>query len=177
MSAILVSASQAAHTAAAALLSKAQIKPGETIPTGVKVKEDSVETPFELVLTGKNLVLGVPAAFSGPCSNQVPGYVDKLTQFREKGIKDIYVVAVNDAFVTKAWKEKLGARDLHFIADDSGSLTSQLGLMFDATPLLGAPRSKRYAIITNGMTTEHVIVEEDSTKSTVTKAENVLAVI
>ena len=27
----------------------------------------------------------------------------------QKGIKGIYVVAVNDAFVTQAWKEKLGA--------------------------------------------------------------------
>lgn len=177
MTSVLASATHTAHAAAAALLAKAQIKPGEAIPSGVKVKEDSVEIPFEFNLTGRNLILGVPAAFSGTCSNQVPGYVGKLSQFHEKGIKDIYVVSVNDGFVTKAWKEKLGADDLHFIADDSGSLTTQLGLMFDATPLLGAPRSKRYAIVTNGMTAEHVIVEDDSTKSTVTSVDRVLAIL
>jgi peroxiredoxin len=32
--------------------------------------------------------------------------------------------------------------DLRFIADDTGALTTQLGLLFDATALLGAPRSK-----------------------------------
>jgi hypothetical protein len=43
----------------------------------------------------------VPAAFSGTCSNQAPQYVEKLSQFKAKGVKEIYVVAVNDAFVTK----------------------------------------------------------------------------
>jgi hypothetical protein len=53
MTSILVSATQAAHSAAASLLSKAQIAPGVVISTGLKVKENEVETPFELVLTGK----------------------------------------------------------------------------------------------------------------------------
>jgi hypothetical protein len=41
----------------------------------------------------------VPAAFSGTCSNQVPGFVEKLSEFKAKGVNDIYVVAVNDFFV------------------------------------------------------------------------------
>jgi peroxiredoxin len=52
------------------------------------------------MLALQNLILGVPAAFSGPCSNQVPGYVDKVDQFRAKGIKDVYIVAVNDGMST-----------------------------------------------------------------------------
>lgn len=101
MTSVLASATQAAHSAAASLLAKAQIAPGGTIPSGIKVKEDSAETPFEFAPTGKNIIVGVPAAFSGTCSNQAPGYVEKYEQFKERGIKDIYVVAVNDAFVTK----------------------------------------------------------------------------
>ena len=31
---------------------------------------------------------------------------------------------------------------IHFIADDQGAFTGALGMLFDASPLLGAPRSK-----------------------------------
>ena len=43
------------------------------------------------------------------------------------GVQGIYVVTVNDAFVTQAWKEKLGAKDaklVHILADDSGAVCS-----------------------------------------------------
>lgn len=44
--------------------------------------------------------IGVPAAFSPPCSNQLPAYIKKYAEFKAKGVNAIYVVAVNDAFVT-----------------------------------------------------------------------------
>ena len=31
---------------------------------------------------------------------------------------------------------------VHFIADDQGAFTGALGMLFDASPLLGGPRSK-----------------------------------
>ena len=37
----------------------------------------------------------------------MPGYIKAYPQFKEKGVDNIYIVAVNDAFVTKAWKEQL----------------------------------------------------------------------
>ena len=115
----------------------------------------------------------MPGAFTGPCSNQVPGYIKAYDQFKAKGVENIYVIAVNDTFVMKAWKEKLapeGTRQsnsnlwpssaffphiyshlgcvrnsliaVHFIADDQGAFTGALGMLFDASGLLGAPRSK-----------------------------------
>jgi hypothetical protein len=59
MTSILASATQAAHSAAASYLSKAQVTPGSVIPTGIKVKEDAPDAPFELVLTGKVRHLGI----------------------------------------------------------------------------------------------------------------------
>jgi len=44
--------------------------------------------------------LGVPAAFAGACHAQVPHYIKHYDDFKAKGINEIYVVAVNDAFVT-----------------------------------------------------------------------------
>lgn len=41
------------------------------------------------------------------------------------GVQAIYIVAVNDVFVVKAWKEAMGAKDskfLHFLADDTAAV-------------------------------------------------------
>lgn len=72
-----------------------------------------------------DILVGVPGAFTPPCSSQVPGYGQQADQFAAKGVKGIYIVAINDAFTTKAWKEKLGINHpiVHFIADDTGDVS------------------------------------------------------
>lgn len=72
-----------------------------------------------------DLIVAVPGAFSSTCSNQVPGYVHDAEKFAAKGIQGIYVVAVNDVFVMKAWKKDVKAEKspmFHFIADDDASV-------------------------------------------------------
>ncbi|EPQ53212.1 Redoxin-domain-containing protein [Gloeophyllum trabeum ATCC 11539] len=179
MTSVITGAAQALHSAAAAALSKAQVKPGDVVPAE-KVKEAGNAAPdaaFPLKLEGKNVIVGVPGAFTGTCTNQVPGYIQKYDQFQAKGVNEIYIVAVNDAFVLKAWKDQLApsGTPVKFIADDQGILTSKLGLLFDASPLLGAPRSKRYVIITEGDKVVTVTVEPDPSVVTTTAADAILA--
>jgi len=177
MATILTSAAQTAHSAVSSLLAHAQIKVGETLPAAT-VKEDNPEMTITLNnLPGRNIILGVPAAFSPPCSSQLPAYLEKYEEFKGKGIRGIYVVAVNDAFVTKAWKEKLasGGTPVHFIADDTSAFTAGLGLIFDASPLLGGPRSKRYALIVDEGRVTHIAVEQNAPDVTVTAADVILA--
>ncbi|KAJ3528703.1 hypothetical protein NMY22_g5730 [Coprinellus aureogranulatus] len=154
---------------------KPQIAPGATIPS-VSVKEETPAEGAPLKLTGKNIIIGVPGAFTTPCNAHIPGYIDNYKQFKEKGINNIYVVSVNDAFVTKAWKEKLAptGTDIHFIADDQGEFIAELGFLFDASGLLGGPRSKRFAIITDGDKVTSVDVENKPPEVTVTSAESIL---
>ena len=45
--------------------------------------------------------LGVPGAFTGTCNAQIPGYIRNYDDFKAKGIKNIYVISVNDVFVAK----------------------------------------------------------------------------
>ena len=40
-------------------------------------------------------------------SQQVPEYISRYAEFTSKGVKDIYVLSVNDIFVMKAWKKDL----------------------------------------------------------------------
>ena len=81
------------------LTSHLQVKVGDSIPS-VELFEDSPGNKVDLskeLASGKGLIIGVPAAFSPGCSDHhIPGYMlsDKLS-----GAGQVFVVAVNDAFV------------------------------------------------------------------------------
>jgi 2-Cys peroxiredoxin 5 len=173
MTSILASA---AHNVAASLLGVTHIQPGATIPAA-DVKEDAPDKATPLTLIGKNILIGVPGAFTTPCNAHIPAYIESFDEFKAKGVNEIYVFGVNDAFVMKAWKEKLAPNGtpIHFIADDKGAFVTALGLIFDASPLLGSPRSKRFAIVTNGNEVVSVAVEDAPPSVTVTSAKSILA--
>ncbi|CZT19686.1 related to peroxisomal membrane protein 20 [Ramularia collo-cygni] len=103
------------------------------------------------------------------CSSQVPGYVSHAEQFAAKGVQGIYIVAINDAFVTQAWKEKLGVSNpiVHFLADDTGDFTTAAGMAFDAAGLLGNTRSSRYAAIVENGVVKSIFVEDEAPSVTV----------
>ncbi|THH13370.1 hypothetical protein EUX98_g9736, partial [Antrodiella citrinella] len=123
--------------------------------------------------------VGVPGAFTSTCNAHIPGYINAYDQFKAKGINDIYVVAVNDVFVVQAWKEHLAASGtpIHFLSDDTGAFVGSMGLLFDPTPMLGSPRSKRFVLVVEGHEITHVAVEPDPTKVTVTGADAVLPLL
>ncbi|EME41823.1 hypothetical protein DOTSEDRAFT_46717 [Dothistroma septosporum NZE10] len=151
---------------------------GDKIPSSGALKEDNPEqgTVDLSSLPGTNVIVGVPGAFTPPCSSQVPGYVEHADQFAAKGVKGIYIVAVNDVFTTKAWKEKLGANHalVHFLADDTGAFSKAAGLDFDASGLLGNRRSQRYAAIVENGHVKNIFVEDEAPSITVTDAGKVL---
>lgn len=77
----------------------------------------------------------------------------------------------------KAWGKALdpdGSSKIHFLADADGAFTKALGVGFDATPLLGNVRSKRYAIVVDGGKAKAVHVEPDNTSVNVSAVEKVL---
>ncbi|KAL1673204.1 Redoxin-domain-containing protein [Schizophyllum commune] len=171
MSSIVAPVAHAAHSAVASLFAAAQIKPGQELPKpGKGAKVRSWQGPDKSM---------VDETSSGTCHAQVPGYIENFERFKEKGVDEIYIVAVNDAFTVKAWEDNLKGdkpSPVKFIADDQGLWTASVGLLFDATPLLGGPRSKRYVIITTKEgTVESVIVEQNPGELTITDAKTVLA--
>jgi len=153
---------------------------GSKLPKdAVKENDPHTATVHLHDIPGKIVVVGVPGAFTPPCSSQVPGYLQHADAFAAKGVAGIYIVAVNDQFTTAAWKEKLGGSHnlVHFLADDTGAFTKAAGLSFDASGLLGGTRSQRYAAIVNNGVVEHIFVEDEAPSVTVTGAEKVLAAI
>ncbi|CCX05998.1 Redoxin [Pyronema domesticum] len=139
--------------------------------------ENAPENSVTFPETGKIILLGVPGAFTPPCSSQIPEYIARYQEFADKGVAGIYVIAVNDIFCVKAWKEALaGGKDsqVHFCADSTGEYIKTLGLDFDASGLLGNHRSKRFAAVVENGEVKSLFVESEAPEITVTKAETVL---
>ncbi|KAF2272154.1 AhpC/TSA family protein [Westerdykella ornata] len=150
---------------------------GDRIPN-VELMENSPGNKVRIadeLSKGKSLIIGVPAAFSPSCSeSHIPGYIDSATL---KDAGKVFVVAVNDAFVTKAWAKSLdpsGSSGIRFLADPKLEFTNALDLAFDGTAIFGGPRSKRYALVVEDGVVKEAHVEPDNTGLSVSAAAKVL---
>ncbi|KAF2772534.1 Redoxin [Teratosphaeria nubilosa] len=169
------------------------VEVGDAVPD-IELREDSPGNKVSIAkeaAKGKGLIIGVPAAFSPSCSEtHVPGYIN----FKDlKNAGKVFVVAVNDPFVTKAWgatldpagksgvSQSLGRLSLNthlvqvrFLADPHGEFTKALDLDFDATAIFGQPRSKRYVLVIENGKVKETHVEPDNTGVNVSAVEKVL---
>ena len=68
----------------------------------------------------------------------------------------------------KAWQKNLNAKEagIRFLGDADGSFTKAMDTEFDATPLLGNKRSKRYAALTEDGKITNIFIEPDNTSIT-----------
>jgi len=149
---------------------------GDKLPD-VDLVEDSPGNKVNLAkeLTGKGLIIGVPAAFSPSCSeSHVPGYINS-PKLKDAG--KVFVVSVNDPFVMKAWGKILdpsGSSGIRFLGDPSLSFTKALDLSFDGASIFGGDRSKRYALVIEDGAVKSAHVEPDNTGLNVSAADKVL---
>ncbi|KAG0647073.1 Antioxidant enzyme [Hyphodiscus hymeniophilus] len=157
---------------------RAFIKVGDSIPQLNVLVEDSPGNKVNLaeeISKGKSLIIGVPAAFSPSCSNShIPGYINHK---KLKSAGNVFVVAVNDPFVTKAWGASLdptGSSGIRFLGDPTVKFTEALDLAFDGAAIFGGPRSKRYVLEVEDGKVTAVHVEPDNTGLDVSAAEKVL---
>ncbi len=155
------------------------IQVGDRIPS-VKVKTvtpDGVkDANTDELFAGRKVVLfAVPGAFTPTCSAQhLPGFVDKATELRAKGVDEVLCVSVNDSFVMQAWAKDRGVGDaVKLVADGSGEFTKAMGLELDARNFGMGVRSQRYALVAEDGVVKHLAVEEPM-KFAVSSAEAIL---
>ena len=141
------------------------IKQGDAIPD-VKLTRATAEGPQQVqskdFFAGKKVALfSVPGAFTPTCSaKHLPGYVEKASDLKAKGIDEIACTAVNDAFVMGAWNERDGSGDVTMLADGNGDFASALGLQMDGSGFGMGQRGQRFSMIVDDGTVTQLNVEE-----------------
>ncbi|MBF0130047.1 MAG: peroxiredoxin [Alphaproteobacteria bacterium] len=147
--------------------------PSETFKT--MTEEGIVDLTREQVFGGKRVVLfGVPGAFTPTCSaRHLPGYVDHLREFKDRGVDTVACLAVNDPFVLDAWSHATQAQGILMLADGSAAFTIKLGLDVDASAHAMGIRSKRFAMVVEDGTVSRLFIEPPGAFE-VSSAEHVL---
>lgn len=156
------------------------IQVGDRIPQAtLNVLRDGVQSigTDDIFKDRKVVLFSVPGAFTPTCSaKHLPGFVERLDQFRQRGI-DVACVAVNDAFVMGAWAKNQQVPDeLTMLADGNGAFAKALGLEMDATPFGMGLRSKRFALYAEDGVVRKLMVEAPG-EFKVSSAEAVLAAL
>ena len=60
----------------------------------------------EIIGDGKNVLFGLPGAFTSTCSKlHLPGFVANADKIKAKGIENIFCLSVNDPYVMNGWGE------------------------------------------------------------------------
>jgi len=129
------------------------IKVGDKLPEATfRVMKDGKPadmTVAELTKGKKVALFAVPGAFTPTCSvKHLPGYKEKASELRAKGMDKIACVAVNDVFVMNAWgKDQQVGDDVIMLSDGNGAFTKAIGMEMDASGFGMGSRSKRYSMI------------------------------
>jgi glutaredoxin/glutathione-dependent peroxiredoxin len=139
------------------------IQPGDKLPQATlnELRDGVQAVGTDELFAGRNVVLfAVPGAFTPTCSaKHLPGYVEKMQAFKDKGI-DVACLSVNDAFVMGAWARDQNVPDgLRMLADGNGAFTKALGLELDATAFGMGLRAKRFALYAEDGVVKQVHVE------------------
>jgi peroxiredoxin len=156
------------------------IKAGDRIPEG-KFKQMGPDGPMnvtaaELLGKGRVVLFSVPGAFTPTCdARHLPGFIEKASALRAKGVDRIVCLAVNDVFVMNAWGKSAGSGDkVVMAADGNGDYTGALGLELDARGHGLGMRGQRFALVIEDGVVRQVHVEAPG-EFKVSSAEHILA--
>jgi peroxiredoxin len=156
------------------------IKVGDRLPSATfTVMGEKGPEPLssDELFKGKKVVLfAVPGAFTPTCHrNHLPGFVEKATEIKARGVDAIAVTAVNDVFVLDAWKKASGAAGkIEFLADGSANFAKAIGLSIDLTERGLGVRSQRYSMLVEDGVVRALNVEEAPGKVEASGAEAML---
>ena len=138
-----------------------------TLEIGARIQEQNIvlvtkEGPNPVAsqefFAGKTVVLfAVPGAYTPTCSaRHLPGFKDKVVDFKAKGVDIVACTSVNDVFVMQAWAKDQGITDeVVMLADGNGAFATSMGLTLDGTGFGMGLRSQRYAcVIKDGVLTQ-----------------------
>jgi len=159
-----------------------KIKEGDALPDAkvfILEKDPKEVSIKEIVGDNKVILFGLPGAFTPTCSvKHLPGFVKGADQLREKNIKKVICVSVNDPFVMDAWGKIHNVQNkILMVADYKADFTKNIGAEFDLNKRGLGIRSSRYTMLVEKGNIVKIVEEETAGKCESTAAENFLKVI
>ncbi|WP_422373080.1 peroxiredoxin [Hoeflea sp.] len=156
------------------------ISVGDTLPEAT-FKENTSDGMSEVksgdLFAGKKVVVfAVPGAFTPTCHlNHLPGYLENRDAILAKGVDDIAVISVNDAFVMAAWEKATnGAGKIRYLSDWDASFTKAIGMETDLSAGTLGTRSKRYSMIVEDGKVTSLNIEDAPGKAVTSGAQALL---
>jgi len=133
----------------------------------------------EILGKDKIILFGLPGAFTSTCSKlHLPGFVENAGKIKEKGIKNIFCLSVNDPYVMNAWGEANNAGGkIQMLSDPYLVFTSTIGAEVDRNSRGMGIRSNRYVMIIENLKVLNIQVEKETKQCGMTSAANILDII
>ena len=127
----------------------------------------------------KIILFGLPGAFTSTCSKlHLPGFVKNAENIKEKGIKEIFCLSVNDPYVMNAWGElnNIGNK-IKMLSDPYLFFTKAIGAEVDRNAKGMGIRSNRYAMVIENLKILNVQVEKETKLCGLSSAETILDIL
>ena len=156
-----------------------KIKEGDKLPDAKvfvinmnKEYEHKEISASEILNKGKIILFGLPGAFTPGCSKKhLPSFLKSDEKLKEKNIKKVFCISINDPFVMEAWGKSYNLKDqLTLLADAKGDFTKSIGAEFNWRGW--GSMSNRYTMLLESGVIKKIVVEEG--KCELTAAENFL---
>ena len=159
-----------------------KIKEGDALPEAkifILEKDPKEISIKEIVGDNKVILFGLPGAFTPTCSaRHLPGFMKATDQLREKNIKKVICISVNDPFVMDAWGKTHNVENkILMVADYKADFTKNIGAELDLNKRGLGIRSCRYTMLVEKGNIVKIAEEEVAGKCESTAAENFLKVI
>ena len=156
-----------------------KIKKGDKLPDAkvfILEKDPKEVSIKEIVGDEKVILFGLPGAFTPTCSaKHLPGFVLVTSQLKNKGIKKVVCISVNDPFVMDAWGKDHNVQDkILMVGDPKGEFTKNIGAELNLNNRGLGVRSTRYTMLVEKGNVLRISEEEVAGKCEVTAAENFL---
>ena len=156
-----------------------KIKIGDKLPDAkiFILDNDPKEVSIKQIIGDeKNILFGLPGAFTPTCSTKhLPGFVIATDLLKEKGIKKVFCISVNDPFVMDAWGKIHNAQGkIMMLGDYNGDFTRNIGAELNLSHRGLGVRSSRYTMLVDKGSVVKISEEEIAGKCEITAAENFL---
>jgi peroxiredoxin len=120
-------------------------------------------------------VFGVPAPFTGTCSNEhYPPYAELADDFYKQGCDCLVCYSVSDPYAHRAWAKNLGNDfdKIVFMADPDGDFAKAHDLDADYSATSLGKRSKRFSMLVKDGIVQAFHLVEDASKDAETLLED-----